>query len=144
MPQTIIASTECMAPITRSHPDAIELTAGDLRAEDWVFDTDGVRRKVFLVIDYGSDRIQFSTYDTRGLHAMRKADPLTFVPAHGWNKDVTQNYRQLSSPDGYPRGEFVETCRCGEVFTSGSDGDKTVAEDKLNQHANEANGREIY
>lgn len=137
------------ADITDVFADAVRVPFADVRAGDWVFDAYGNRYQLInaRVLKDGTLSIKRADRNFTEHHSPDASDypsRFTIVPAHGWTKDGA-GYRSIN-PDnpGRPPGEFTETCRCGEVFGSGADGEATTAADRLNEHANEANGREIY
>lgn len=143
-----ISLTTCRAKITDVHRDALVVEANQVRAGDWVFEGDGDRVKV-TGVDQSPQAGWLMIHvegDPNNAFGIYKDDEITIVPAHGWtqNGNGYRNVPGQSKGDGFKFGEFTETCRCGLVIGSGSDGDPSTASMFLDDHANEANGREIY
>jgi hypothetical protein len=141
-----LTGTRAFLPITKAHPDALEVPFEDVRAGDWIFDVKGERHKVerARVLKSGALSVLLEGAPTtkrvsRVLHDGR----IAIVPEHGWTYEG-HGYRKLESPDEFPRGEFYETCRCGATFGSGPDGNEATADELLRKHADEANGRAYY
>jgi hypothetical protein len=146
-----IALTTIPAPITKVCSDAIETTFDKVRPGDWVFAAETGRRVKVSGVELSGDDprlplwVRLDDGTERTLFPQTYGEPgrIAIVPEHGWTLGGA-GYRRLESPDEHPRGEFTETCRCGRVFGSGPDGAEVDAEEALNRHADEANGREFY
>ena len=138
--------TSCLnviAPLERVNADALRVRVELLRKGDTVFDAHGGRHKVASVRTLKDGVISFKREDLSYREYLYPGGDIVIVPEHGWTFDGA-GYRNLGAVDAHPRGEFYETCRCGETFGSGADGDESVADQRLREHADEANGRVIY
>lgn len=142
-----------MVDITSVHIDALRVSFDQVRAGDWVFDAWGGRHKLASVriLKDGTLSIKRDDYPHREHFGTDEGVPghpasIVIVPEHGWDKFGKSGYRKTGevSDNGFEYGEFYETCRCGETFGSGADGDMSTAIELMNKHADEANGREFY
>lgn len=143
----MVVAHEMFTDITRVHNDALRVGFKDVRAGDWVFDASGDRHKLARVKILKNGVLSIKREDYPFVEHIETPDcTITIVPAHGWTQRGN-GYREVpGQPEGpgFKFGEFYETCRCGLVIGSGSGGDAGTASMLLEEHADEANGREFY
>lgn len=145
-------SSLALVDITSVHNDAMRVRFSDVRKGDWVFDAWGERHKVAQarVIKHGVLSLKREDYPREYIYpengSANREGTIVIVPEHGWTQSG-HGYRDVpGQPEGpgFKFGEFYETCRCGLVIGSGADGDASTASMLLEEHADEANGREFY